>query len=204
MSKKHKDVTFTKAKPYYATTLKQLFALATPGREDITDAVAILGLCTVPDIARFIGRPRSALYYHVRALRDCGLLLESKVQREGIKTTSYYDLPGRPLIVRYNLSTPRSRRAVMKIARVRFRTGERGFMRACHPDDAVVEGSLRNLWVAHWKGWLTDEDLREANRLLAELVDVFRHGAGDGGDRKPHELTFGIAPVLTRGRLVSH
>jgi biotin operon repressor len=187
-----------KAKPYYAATLKQLYALATPGREDITDAIGVLGPCTVPDIARFLGRPRNAIYYHVRALRDCGLLVESKVRRDGVKTTSHYDLPGRPLIVKYDLRTARSRRAVMKIARARFRSGERGFLRACHPAHAVVKGPLRNLWVAHWKGWLTDRDLREANRLLLELVDLFRHGADSGEQRKPHEITFGIAPVIER------
>ena len=185
-----------KRKTYYVTELKQLLVLATPGREDIIDAVAILGPCTVPDIAQFLGRSRNALYYHVRALRDSGLLVESEVQREGVKRTSQYDLPGRPLIVKYNLTTPRSRRAVMKLGRLRFRSGERGFVRACQRDDAVVEGSHRNLWVAHWKGWLTDEDLEEANRLLLRLVDLFRHGADAAGDRKPLELTFAIAPVI--------
>ena len=185
-----------KAKPYYVTTMKQLLALAAPGREDIIDAVAVLGPCTVPDIAKFLGRSRNSLYYHVRALRDCGVLLESEVQREGVKTTSQYDLPGRPVIVKYNLTTPKSRRAVMRLGRIRYRSGERGFLRACNAEHAVVEGPHRNLWVAHWKGWLTDDDLAEANRLLIELVDVFRHGADAKGDRKAHELTFGIAPVI--------
>jgi biotin operon repressor len=187
-----------KRRTYYVTELKQLLVLATPGREDIIDAVAVLGPCTVPDIAQFLGRSRNALYYHVRALRDCGLLVESEVQREGVRRTSQYDLPGRPLIVKYNLTTPRSRRAVMKLGRLRFRSGERGFVRACQRGDAVVEGPHRNLWVAHWKGWLTDEDLEEANRLLLELVDLFRNGADASGDRKPLELTFAIAPVIPR------
>ena len=182
---------------YYVTEVRQLLVLATPGREDIMDAVAILGPSTVSDIARFLGRSRNALYYHVRALRDSGLLLESEVQREGVKRTSQYDLPGRPVIVKYNLNTPRSRRAVTRLGRLRFRSGERGFARACQREDAIVEGPHRNLWVAHWKGWLTEEDLEEANRLLLELVDLFRHGANEGDDRKPLELTFGIAPVTT-------
>ncbi|HUP89662.1 MAG TPA: helix-turn-helix domain-containing protein [Longimicrobiales bacterium] len=183
-----------KARPFYVSNMKQVVALATPGREDIIDAVAVLGPCTVPDIAKFVGRSRNALYYHVRALRDVGLLLESDVQREGVKTTSVYDLPGRPLIVKYSLDTARSRRAVIKLAQSRFKSGQRGFIRAVKPD-AVTEGPHRNLWVAHWKGWLTEEDLVEANRLLIELVDVFRHGADAKGDRTPHELTFAIAPV---------
>ena len=185
-----------KAKPYYVTEIKQLVALARPEREDIIDAVAVLGPCTVPEMARFLGRSRHALYYHVRALRAVGLLIESEVRREGVKTTSQYDLPGRPVITKYNLGTARSRAAVMRLGRIRYRTGERGFQRACRSRDVVVEGPQRNLWVAHWKGWLTEEELAEANRLLLELVDVFRHGADADGNRKPHELTFGIAPVI--------
>ena len=189
-----------KAKPYYVTAMPQLLALAAPGREDIIDAVAIQGPCTVPEIARFVGRSHNSLYYHVRALRDCGLLVESEVQREGVKTTSQYDLPGRPIIVKYNLTTARTRRAVVRLGRTRLRSGERGFVRACDLEGAVVDGPHRNLWAAHWKGWLTDEDLAEANRLLIELVDVFRHGADAEGDRKPIELTFAIAPVGGRLR----
>ena len=187
------------AKPYYVETTKQLLAMGTPGREEIVDAVGAIGPCSVPEIARFVGRPRNALYYHIRELRDCGLLIESKVQRDGVKTTSLYDVPGRPVIVRYDLSTPRTRKAVVQIARARFRSGERGFVRACKPSLAVTEGPTRNLWVAHWKGRLNEEHLLEANRLFNELVDLFGRAANSGDeDRVPHEITFAISPAIRR------
>ncbi len=186
-----------KPQPFIVTSLKQLLALASPGREDIVDAVGVFGPCSVPEIARFLGRPRSALYYHIRALRDCGLLLESTTRRDGIKTTSLYDVPGRPLIVRYDLSTPRSRKAVVQLGRTRLRIGERGFVRACRPDVAVTEGPTRNLRVTHWKGWLSKRHLKETNVLLDKLVDLFgRAAAEEGVERSPHELTFALAPVV--------
>ena len=184
--------------PYFVTSTRQLLALASPGREDIIDAVAVLGPCSVPQIARFLGRSRQSLYYHVQALRDCGLLLESGVRGNGTRPTAIYDLPGRPVIVRYDLGTPRTRKAVVALGRSRLRSGARGFARACRSGAAVTEGPRRNLWVAHWKGWLTEEDLEEANRLLASLVEVFRHGSdAPGGPRQPHELTFALAPVIS-------
>lgn len=186
-----------KNRPYVVRSHEQLQALASPGREDIIDAVTVLGPCGVTEIARFIGRSRHALYYHVKVLRDRGLLVETQVEGRGAKPTANYDLPGRPFLVRYDLSSPKSRRAVIAIGRARFRSGQRGFVRACSSTGAVVEGPRRNLWVAHWKGWLTVRDLGKANRLLAELVDVFTPSIDEAKkDRSPYELTFAVAPVI--------
>jgi len=186
-----------KIRPYIVKSHKQLLALASPGREDIIDAVAVLGPCAVAELARFLGRSRHALYYHVRVLRDCGLLMETQVEGKGAKPTAHYDLPGRPVLVRYDLSSPKTRSAVIALGSSRFRTGRRGFVRACSSDAAVVEGPRRNLWVAHWKGWLTVSDLEKANRLLVELVDLFTPSGDDSrSSRSPYELTFAVAPVI--------
>jgi biotin operon repressor len=185
-----------KSQPYFVTSLNQLLTLASPGREDIIDAVNVLGQCSVPEIAHFLGRPRNALYYHVRALRDRGLLVESTSQRDGIKPTALYDLPGRPVIVRYDLTSPRIRKAVVRLGRLRFRAGERAFVRACTPDVAVTQGPMRNLWVSHWKGRLTDAQLREANVLFNKLVDLYRRATSEDKARgSPHGITFAISPV---------
>jgi len=185
------------SRPYVVTSLKQLLAIASPGREDIVDAVGVIGPCTVPDLARFVGRSRQALYYHVRALRDCGLLLETHHPGEGKKLTARYDLPGRPLSVRYDLSTERARKAVIALGRARLRGAARGFVRACHPGIATLDGPRRNLWVARWKGWLSNRELEEANRHLTRLIDLLQHQAGPAKvGRKAHELTFAIAPIV--------
>jgi len=184
-------------RPYVVTSLKQLLAIASPGREDIIDAVGLIGPCTVADLARVVGRTRHALYYHVRALRDCGLLVETHHSGEGKRRTARYDLPGRPLSVRYDLSTARARRAVIALGRTRLRSAARGFVRACRPDAATLEGPRRNLWVARWKGWLSDRELEEANRHLARLIELLRHDAGPARiRRRPHEFTFAIAPIV--------
>ncbi|MDP9179329.1 MAG: helix-turn-helix domain-containing protein [Gemmatimonadota bacterium] len=186
-----------KKRPYVVRSHDQLLALASPGREDIIDAVTVLGPCGVTDIAKFVGRPRHALYYHVKALRDRDLLVETQVKGKGVKPTAHYDLPGRPFLVRYDLSSPKSRRAVIAIGRARFKAGRRGFVRACSAPSAIVEGQRRNLWVAHWKGWLTVKDLEKANRLLSQLVDVFTPSTGTATrGREPYELTFAVSPVI--------
>jgi Helix-turn-helix domain len=184
-------------KPFVIKSTKQLLAAASPNREDIIDAVAVLGPCTITELARFVGRSRNALYYDVRALRSCGLLVETRRSGDGKRATAYYDVPGRPMIVHLDLNTPRKRQAVVALARIRLRSAARGFVRACRPDVAIVDGPRRNLWVTRWKGWLSEKELEEANRHLARLIHLLRHRAGTPSEkRKLHELTFALAPII--------
>jgi DNA-binding transcriptional ArsR family regulator len=186
-------------KPYIVASPQQLMVIASPGRDALIDSVDVIGPCTVTELARFTGQSRNALYYHINALRDCGLLIETRRSGEGKKTTAYYDVPGRPMIVRFNLSTPRTRRAVTALGRARLRTAARGFTRACQSARAVVDGPARNLWASSRTGWLSKQELTEANGLLRRLVDLFGNGEQSGSaDRALHELTFVVAPVLGR------
>jgi predicted transcriptional regulator len=187
-------------KPFVITSVRQLLVVASPGREDLVDAVAVLGPCTITELARFVGRSRNALYYNVKALRDCGLLLESRRSGQGKKATAYYDVPGRPMVVRFDLATERTRKAVIALAKIRLRSAARGFVRACRPDVATVEGPTRNLWVTRWKGWLSNRELEEANAHLARLIELLRHRAGPvSAKRKLHEFTFVLAPIVLAG-----
>jgi len=184
--------------PFFVTSAKQLAAIASPGREEIVDAVGLLGPCSVPELAAFLGRSRHSLYYHVRALTECGLLLETAPAGEA-GGAARYDVPGRPVVVRYDLGSARTRRAVVALARNRLNSAARGFVRACHPDVAVTEGPRRNLWVAHWKCWLSDAELEEANALFGKLVELFRLNGESGREgRRPHEITFALAPIPER------
>jgi len=185
-------------KPYIVTLPEQLMAIASPGRDSLTDAVDVMGPCTVSDLARFTGRSRNALYYHIKALRDCGLLIETRRSGEGKKTTAYYDVPGRPMIVRFNLSTPRTRRAVIALGRSRLRSAARGFTRACQAGGTVVEGPRRNLWASSRTGWLSGRELEEVNALLLRLVDMMGRGERRSASRALHEFTFVLSPTVRR------
>jgi DNA-binding transcriptional ArsR family regulator len=179
-------------RPYIVTSPKQFEAIASPGRDDILDAVNAIGPCTVAQIARFLGRSRESTYYHVRTLRDCGLLLENHGRTESKKPVASYDLPGRPIVVYFNLSTPSSRRAVIGLASARLRAAKRGFERACRSNNVVVDGPRRDLWAARWKGWLSPKELEEANKLILQLYGLFKR---ETASRKCYEMTLAFAPV---------
>jgi DNA-binding transcriptional ArsR family regulator len=165
--------------PFHVESSEQLEVIASPGREAIIDAAALIGPCSIPDLARALRRSRHSLYYHVKALRDAGLLVETHRSREGTRTTAYYDVPGRPLSVSFDLSTEARRQAVMSLARARMRTAIRDFERACRPDAVTVEGPRRDLWATHLKGWLSEAELEEANRLLTRLIGLVGSEAAD-------------------------
>lgn len=179
---------------YIVDSVQQLLALASSGRDDIVDAVGLIGPCTVPELARFLGRSHHGLYYHVKALRDCGILRESFARKLGQRKTAIYDLPGRPMSIRYSLDTQRQRRAVIALARTRLLNALSGFTRACRPELAITSGPQRNLWVARWKGWLSEAELRKTNHYLLKILDLFRHGGAKKTGRQPHQFTFALAP----------
>ena len=159
-------------KPFVASSAEQLEVIASPGREAIIDAVAMNGPCSIPQLAEALGRSRHSLYYHAKALRDCGLLLETTRADEGKRSTSYYDVPGRPFAVSFDLSTESRRQAVLSIARARIRSAIRGFERASQ-GDVVVAGPARDLRTTHLKGWLSAPELEQANTLIETLIDLF-------------------------------
>jgi predicted transcriptional regulator len=187
------------SKLFLVTSAKQLQVIASPGREEIMDTIALIGPCSITELGSALGRSRNSLYYHVRALRDCGLLVETQRSGEGKKTTAYYDPPARPLAVHFDLSTKERKRAVVALARARIRSAARGFERACRPSAVTVDGADRNLWATHLKGWLSVEDLREANRLFARLIDLVGRSGGESVQgKKSYEFTFVLAPILPK------
>jgi DNA-binding transcriptional ArsR family regulator len=163
------------------------------------DTAALIGPCSITELADALGRSRNSLYYHVRALRDAGLLLETRRSGEGKKATAHYDPAGRPLAVHFDLSTKDRKRAVIALARARIRSAARGFERACRPGAVTVEGPQRNLWATHLKGWLSDEEHKEAKELFARLIHLIgRNSRQSDQNKRSYELTFVLAPILPK------
>jgi hypothetical protein len=193
---------------YVARDPRQLLAVSAPGRDEIVNAVCSIGPCSIAELARFLGRSRNGLYYHVRALRDCRILLEDYRSR-GTQKTATYDVPGRPFSVYYDLRTAGSRKAVLRLATSRLRAATRAFSRACRPDVAVVEGIHRNLWATDWKGWLSNSELEQVNRAFLRIVDLFQRARGrSDASRKYYMLTYALSPAVPQpsssGRVRRH
>lgn len=189
----------SRPKAFVVSTPAQLAAIASPRREEVLDAVVLMGPCSVSELARALGRSPNALYYHVRALRDSGLLIESHRTCAGVRETALYDAPGRPVIVRFDLSSPSRRAAVWELARTRLDHALKGVEAACASDKTVTAGPLRELWATHVTGWLSAEELAEVNALFLQLIEIVsRVPAKQSLGRKPIELTLALSPARIR------
>jgi Helix-turn-helix domain len=185
-------------KPYYIRDLAQMRAVISPARDEILDAVAANGPCTVMWLGAFLGRKPDSLYHHVRVLRRVGLLLETLSPNSQGRATAVYDVPGRPIFLRYELGDPRKVRAVTAYAGSALRIAHRRFAQGFKSDHAVVRGPARNLWAARWRGWLTLTELRKANVLLARLVGLLRGGGSRGrGEARLYDFTYVLSPAST-------
>jgi len=174
---------------------EQIRALRSPVRQEIVDTVQSLGACSVAEIARELGRPADGLYYHLAALLRVGLLEEAGSRRHrGCEEVLYAPRsPQRPMRLHYAPEDPENVEAVLGVVASMLRMTERDFAGAYRPG-AVTEGPKRNLWAARVKGWLSDEDLREVNRLLAEVAAIFARNKEPGRDRL-HAFTFVNVPL---------
>ena len=178
---------------YIIKSPEQIAAITSPGREEIIDTIAQIGPCTISELARAIGRPRNALYYGVKALRDCGLLVETCRSIARAKTTAVYDVAARPMAVNFSVDTPQRRAAVNSLAEARLKHAIKGFKRASSATGLRTSGPARNLLATRVKGWLSESGLMEVNRLLEEIVDVMSR-PGCARDRA-FDLTFALYPT---------
>jgi DNA-binding transcriptional ArsR family regulator len=185
-----------RAKPFFISDLAQMRAIISPARDEILDAISANGPSTVADLGLFLGRKPDSLYHHLRVLRDVGLLIESDSRNSQGRATALYDVPGRPMLLRYDLGDSRKVRAVKDYAASALRITNRRFSQSFNSDEAVVKGPDRNLWAARWRGWLTKQELAEANRLLRRLVDLHRAGGSRGhGEARLYDFTYVVSPA---------
>jgi DNA-binding transcriptional ArsR family regulator len=181
-------------KPYTVHEERQLRALASPMRQAIVDTVAVAGPCAMKDIAAHIGRPASALYHHVHVLREVGLLTDQPARPGRGRPGVLFDVPGRPMVIRYEPEIARTGPPMRRIVNAMTRAAARDFATSYRPGVAV-SGAARRLWAARSEAWLTDAELRAVNRLLTRLIGMVQTGATRAGaPARLHSLTFVLAP----------
>lgn len=177
--------------PFIISAPAQVRALASPARQEVVDALVAAGPCSIAELAAHTGRAPDSLYHHIRVLKKAGLILERDPRKSGRHVAAIYDLPGRPVLIRYASAQPRALNAVVASA---LRLGLRDFHRALGDGRAVTDGPARNLWGGRVKGWVGPDDLLEMNTLLRRLYELIHTGA-PGPGRQPQSFSFAVAPV---------
>ena len=177
---------------------RQVEALASPVRQEIVDAVQASGPCSAGQLAELLGRTQDGLYYHLRVLTRVGLLCEKGTRATRRRDERVYDVPGRPLKLRYEPGRASARGRVTRVASSMLRLAQRSFARGLADGGARVRGPDRNVWAARAKAWLTHAEVVRVNELLEEVMAVSRLGRRPGASL--HSITFVLAPERVVGR----
>lgn len=169
--------------------------LASPVRQELVDTlVALGGEASVGALAEQLGRPADGLYYHLRLLRRGGLVSEIEAAPGD---EMRYRLAGGGSPLRLAYTDGRAGAALAKFARNLLKIARRDFEQGLETPGVVVEGPRRELWASRNKGWLSAEDLEEANALLERLSELASRPRGPGRDRLM-SLAFVLAPLSPR------
>ena len=185
--------------PVYLTSPRQIRTLRSVVRQQIVDVVGVIGPCTVAELADALGRSADGLYFHVKQLLAVGLLHVADPADSAHLRGQQVDVPGRPLFIHYDLSSPRARDAIATVAASMLRTASRQFQRALARSDAVGTGNRRNLWSTRIQAQLTEQDREQLNAILQTLITFMatrprkQHGT-------MHALTFTVSPVQVSPR----
>ena len=167
-----------------------------PMRQEIVDAIAVLGPCSITELAAYLGRAADSLYFHVKKLVKVDLVQEVEKRKEGRHEWAIYAMPGRSARLVYSVALKKSIRKVVAGA---LRLSLREFNLAIAQANANFSGPQRNLWGGRAKGWLNETELAEVNRLLEQLSQLLSHNE-PGPERQVYSLGWVFAPAQIRPR----
>jgi DNA-binding transcriptional ArsR family regulator len=149
-------------------------ALASSARQEIVDVLSQMGAVSAAEVAAALGRPANAVYYHLRALLRCGLVVPAGVRAHGGRREALFRTPGTDVRMHYDLGDEANRSGMSAIVRSMMRLGMRDFQRALQGGDVAVTGQRRDLWALRKSGWLTPPQVEQVNRHIASLASTFR------------------------------
>ena len=182
---------------FHVGEVRQIRALASPVRVAIVDTLDAGGPMSIADLGSVLGYPPDGLYYHLRALERLGLVTRITAARNG---AARFDVPGRPVTLRYDLADPRRRQATTKLVSTILRRAERSFRRAYAPGRARVDGPHRNLRAGRRTAWLKAGELAALNRIMESLHALFERGRPGRTGARLIELTYIVAPIEPKTR----
>lgn len=176
----------------------QLEALASPLRQEICNALAGLGEASTVEIARELGMPADALYYHIRKLIRVGLLVERGRRPTARRDETTYLLAHPGARLQYRPDDPGNARSVCRIVDGAVKAARADFERGYQAGLAATAGKHRNLWGARHRAWLSDRQLAEVNELLGRLGEIFTATGANVGEGNLCSLTWVLAPLPAR------
>jgi DNA-binding transcriptional ArsR family regulator len=176
---------------------KQLTALTSAARQELLDVLAEMGTVSVAEIAATLGRPADALYFHLRVLKQVGLVRQAGYRFRGSRKEVLYRTVASELWLDYEQRSEKNRRTITAIISSTLRLGIRDFRRAYQRSDVTVAGEGRELWVLRKTARLSPAEIGKVNRSITRLKTAVSKPQGRG---RLYGITVLLTPLDHRGR----
>ena len=142
-------------------------AISSPLRLEILGYFSAERSLSVREVAERMGRPATAIHYHVRLLEESGLLVRTGERRDGRRREAEYAKVAEAI----GVPTGEGEHSLaLKAAASGFRMAERDMKAALDTGVARQQGDDRNFVVTRIHCRLSPEEMAEINRRLDALL----------------------------------
>lgn len=159
--------------------------LSSPLRNDMLVTMLGAGPCSVTQLASWLGRPPSSLYFHIEKLEQAGLIRQVAVRRkERHEEALYATVAANLTVARDDATAPvrqlRARVAGVGLACLAERVEEAlaaGW--TCLADGQPAVGSVRSA------AWFDDDELARFRELSRQLLELAAGAGSPAADKTP-------------------
>jgi DNA-binding transcriptional ArsR family regulator len=182
---------------YIIRSKRQMRALAAPTRQEIVDVLPGLGTVSVAELATALGRPPDSLYYHLRMLKNVGLVLSAGSRTVNGRPEALFRAVAPELHLAYKFGKQGNASEVNAIIASMLRLGIRDFKRGFQAGEASVSGLHRELWSLRKTGWLSRDQIVEVNHCIRKLMQLTSKPGRKG---RLYGITVLLTPLDRKGR----
>jgi predicted transcriptional regulator len=173
--------------------------LISPARTEITEALRLLGPCSISEIAASLNRPADSLYRHIEALCSIGAVRETEVRKVGRRHERVFDLFADDFTLDFqDGSGARENAAIVATANTFLKATGRAVRDSAAARQIELAPDVRNIVLNYETSWLTHERFKEVRRLTRELKKVLSEGRSSREGRLYVSLS--VACPVTRRR----
>jgi DNA-binding transcriptional ArsR family regulator len=178
-------------------------AISSPLRLEILGHFSAGRPLSVREVAERMGRPATAIHYHVRLLAQSGLLRKSGERRDGRRREAEYSMVAEAIAIlgRGQPSEEGEQTLALKTTASAFRMAERDMKAALADGAARSEGEDRNFLATRIHCRLSREEMAEINRRLDALLGAVLESIRREESRDDDEfvsLTLALMPLPNR------
>jgi len=191
-----------KAKALILRTEEQRRAVGSPLRLEVIGLFTERKPLSVAQIAELMGRPATAIHYHVRVLEKAGLLRRAGRKRGARRPEALYIPTAEIFKMEHRRDAPEeTAAAALKTLSMAFRMAERDMQAALTNPKSKSSGPYRNIFGGRMHCRLSKQDLAELNRHLRDIEKLLLR-ANKSREPSPSDtfvsVTLALMPLRNR------